>query len=280
MLGYNIAPYSGKLIVDEKEATRVREILQLYLKFKSIRATSKEHKRRGWNNKQLFTKKGKARGGSPFSTNGLHKLLTNPIYIGKVKIKDETFDGTHQAIVDHELFEAVQNTLQKNRQCDNPTRKKHEFALLHNILYCPFCNACYVHHTTKRGSRVYRYYSCGNQRANGIEACDAPTLQAGMIENLVIKQLSKIGFYPEMQTQIIEQIQKQARESEWIKQLPSITRLQTVFTNFNLPTTTHYHQCESVRALLRRIEFDSVNGKLKLDFNDEEIIRQALLQDE
>ena len=280
MLGYNIAPYGGKLIVDEEEAARVRAIFQLYLELKSVRATAKELKQKEWHNKQSFTKKGKARGGGPFSPNGLHKLLTNPIYIGKVKIKDETFDGDHLAIIDQDLFEAVQNTLQKNRQCDNPTRKKHEFALLHNILHCPFCNARYVHHTTKRGSRIYRYYSCGNQRTNGIEACDAPTLQAGMIENLVIKQLTKISFYPEMQTQIIEQIQKQARESGWMKSLPSLTRIQTVFTNFNLPTTTHYHQCELVRALLRRVEFDSVNGKLKLDFNDEEIIRQALLQDE
>jgi len=207
MLGYNIARYSGKLVVDETEARRVRKIFQLYLELKSVRATTKELKQRGWNNKQWFTKQGKTRGGGHFSANGLHKLLTNPVYIGKVRLKDETFAGKHQAIIDHDLFEAVQNTLQKNRQCDNPTRKKHEFALLHNMLYCPFCNARCVHHTTTKRNRTYRYYSCGNQLTHGTGACDAPTLQAGEIEHLVIEQLRAVGYDSGLQNQIIKQIQ-------------------------------------------------------------------------
>lgn len=50
MLGYNISPYSGKLIIDTKEATRVRQIYELYLKLKSIRGTAKEQTQAGTTN--------------------------------------------------------------------------------------------------------------------------------------------------------------------------------------------------------------------------------------
>lgn len=47
------------------------------------------------------------------SVNGLKKILTNFTYIGKIRFNNEIYNGTHQAIISHTLFNHVQNKLEK-----------------------------------------------------------------------------------------------------------------------------------------------------------------------
>ena len=69
---------------------------------------------RGWRTKEWTTKKGTTRGGSRFNKANLHSLLTNPVYIGKVRHKDDIFDGEHQAIIADDMFSRVQKRLSRN----------------------------------------------------------------------------------------------------------------------------------------------------------------------
>lgn len=55
--------------------------------------------------------KGGQRGGVLFSRGALYWLLSNPIYIGKLRHKDKLHDGQHDGIVPAELWEAVQAKL-------------------------------------------------------------------------------------------------------------------------------------------------------------------------
>lgn len=168
----------------------------------------------------------------------------------------------------------MRNTLKQNRRGENTTRWKQQSPLLHNLLYCPFCSARCVHHTTTRRNQTYRYYSCGNQRTNGTNACDAPTTQAGKIEHLVIEQLQRVGYDSDHQDKLIEQIQTQTQESGRTSPLPSTDQLRTVLKKIN-HSLTLYQQYELVRALLTRVEFNSIDGKITLHFNEDEIIQRA-----
>ncbi len=56
-----------------------------------------ELERRDWRMKAWTTRKGVQRGGSPFTKTTLHALLTNVVYIGKVKFEGKLFDGEHEA---------------------------------------------------------------------------------------------------------------------------------------------------------------------------------------
>ncbi len=47
------------------------------------------------------------------SVNGLKKVLTNFTYIGKIRFNNQIYNGTHQPIVSHTLFNHVQNKLEK-----------------------------------------------------------------------------------------------------------------------------------------------------------------------
>lgn len=46
------------------------------------------------------TRKDQRRGGNAFTKSTLHLLLTNPVCVGKVRHKEETFPGEHSAIID------------------------------------------------------------------------------------------------------------------------------------------------------------------------------------
>jgi site-specific DNA recombinase len=91
VLGYNVV--DTKLRVNEEEAARVRDIYRLYLEKQSAIAVVQEINRRGWVTKQWTTHKGTSVGGRPFDKATLYKLLSNSVYIGKVRHKEDEFDG-------------------------------------------------------------------------------------------------------------------------------------------------------------------------------------------
>ena len=159
LLGYTVE--NTKLVVDEIEADRVRQIFSLYLEHRSLLPVVKELKRRGWTTKQWVTKKGDHRGGREFTKNAVYKLLTNVTYIGKIRYKDETHEGEHEAIVPTDLFQRVQTQLKANGQSGGTgVRNKHN-ALLKGLIWCKACGRPMTHSYSCKGNKRYRYYVCG-----------------------------------------------------------------------------------------------------------------------
>src|SRR5262249_26664302 len=67
VLGYDVDPHGPRLVVNKKEAARVRAIFALYLEHGSLERVVEELSRRGWVNKRWQTRKGRLRGGRPFT---------------------------------------------------------------------------------------------------------------------------------------------------------------------------------------------------------------------
>jgi site-specific DNA recombinase len=105
VLGFDIDPQGYRLVLNEDEAVQVRAIFQLYLELEALLPVVQELERRGWVNKRWTTRAGRQCGGQPFTKTSLQRLLTNPIYVGKVRYKDEIHDGEQPAIVDAETFQ-------------------------------------------------------------------------------------------------------------------------------------------------------------------------------
>ena len=93
VLGYDVV--DRKLVINAAEAACVRQIFQLYLEHQSLISTIQELNRRGWKTKRWTIKKGGESGGRPFDKGNLHGLLTNVLYIGQVRYKDEVHPGEH-----------------------------------------------------------------------------------------------------------------------------------------------------------------------------------------
>jgi len=207
VLGYDVdrTNPSPKLVVNAEQATQVRRIYSLYLELGSLLPVVEELTRRGWCNKAWTTKKGGARGGRPFDKCSVYALLTNPIYIGKIKHKTDVFNGEHQAIIDADVFRKVQTTLQQHgRGRGNYLINKYG-ALLKGLLHCQACDHAMVHTVTSRGSKRYRYYTCVKAIKSGRNACPTKSLPAAEIEATVVDQIRCIAHDADLRAEVLRQ---------------------------------------------------------------------------
>ena len=101
-------------------------------------------------------KTGKTVGGIPFTRGPLAHLLRNRFYIGEVAFKGEVLPGEQPAIVDRELFDAVQAKLTEQVNNHKTARMKSE-ALLAGRIFDDRGNRMTPSHVRKRGIK-YRYY--------------------------------------------------------------------------------------------------------------------------
>jgi site-specific DNA recombinase len=194
VLGYRVE--DRKLVVDEAEAVRVRAIFDLFLDQGSLSATARELARRGWERKRWVTRKGEERGGGPFTKPNLHQLLTNVVYLGRVRHRGKEFPGEHDAIIDQAVFEEVQRRLRSNGH-RRAARSEHG-AFLRGLLYCAHCGCRMNHATTRKGGRVYRYYVCSRAQSEGWSSCRSPSIAAGDIEAAVLDEIRTIGADPDL----------------------------------------------------------------------------------
>ena len=58
-----------------------------------------------------LSRKGRRRGGKPFSRGALYCLLSNRIYLGEIRHKQQSHPGQHEPIMSRELWERVQAKL-------------------------------------------------------------------------------------------------------------------------------------------------------------------------
>jgi site-specific DNA recombinase len=100
--------------------------------------------------------RGKTSGGGLISRGHLYKILSNPIYAGRLTHKDQVHEGLHAPIVDHESWNRVQLRLADHTQDRGGSRHESD-ALLAGKLFDDRGNRMSPSHATKRGRR-YRYY--------------------------------------------------------------------------------------------------------------------------
>ncbi len=118
-----------KITVNEAEAERVRTIFRSYLTLGSLNLLMADLRRQGLVTKIRTLKSGATVGGIPFTRGPLAHLLRNRFYIGEVMFKGEILAGEQPAIVDRDLFDAVQAKLTQQINSHKATRIKSEALL-------------------------------------------------------------------------------------------------------------------------------------------------------
>jgi site-specific DNA recombinase len=214
MLGYDVDANGGRLLVNEDEAARVREIFELYLDRQSLITASAVLNERGWTTKRWTTRKGKDFGGKSFVKNNLFKLLTNRIYLGKITYKDEIHEGEHPAIVDEEIFERVQRLLKRNGRTGGAHVRNRHGALLKGLVRCVTCDCAMAPaHTVKSRTKVYRYYCCTNAQKRGWHVCPTPSVPAPELERFVVEQVRSIGTDTDLLAETLTESRRQREEA-------------------------------------------------------------------
>ncbi len=185
-LGYDTN--DRKITVNQTEAERVRTIFRSYLKLGSLNLLMAELRKQGIVTKIRKLRSGETVGGIPFTRGPSAYLLRNRFYIGEVNFKGEVLQGEQPAILDRELFEAVQARL--TEQASNPTvTRMRSQALLTGRIFDDRGNRMSPSHARK-GSTKYRYY-LSSALLNGAaeRAGSVRRVPATDIEALVIKSV-------------------------------------------------------------------------------------------
>jgi site-specific DNA recombinase len=186
MLGYDIDPQGSRLVVNEPEAARVREIFNLYEAYRSVSAVQLELKKRDLTTKSWTTKAGRRREGRSFGKPTLLRLLTNAVYSGRIEHKGVFYAGEHPAIIESDVWERVNAELRGTRRTAKSLATVPQVALLKGVLYCGTCNLPMMPTYTSKGDRRFRYYVCRSAKNN---TCPTKSVAARLIEGSVVDQV-------------------------------------------------------------------------------------------
>ena len=155
-IGYDVR--ERKLLINENEAKTVLHICKRYLELGSVRLLKKDLDSRGIVSATRSSRKGNTRGGKPFSRGALYNVLSNPIYVGEIRHRNERHPGQHEAIVSRDLWERVQQQLRSRAVRQGEGRKTQApQSPLAGKLFDESGEPLYVQGAAK-GQRRYRYY--------------------------------------------------------------------------------------------------------------------------
>lgn len=182
-LGYRAE--DRKLVVVPEEAATVRHIMQRYLKAANLWDLLAELERDGIVSKQSKRRDGSQWGGQPFRRGALYHLLANRTYVGETVHKDRIYPGQHEAIVERELFDAVQARLAERTNPRTSPRAKRCVSLLAGMIKDEQGRPMSPVHTRNHGRR-YSYYA--SNRADGSREA-ALRLPAGDLDIAVRREL-------------------------------------------------------------------------------------------
>ena len=197
-LGYDVDREAKRLVVNLNEAKLVRHIFKRFLSLGSVTKLARELNENGYTTKSWVTAKGKMREGRLWNKSHLYRLLNNPILIGLVSHKGDTFSGEHEAIIEKALWEKVQKRLADNTQsCPDETRFKTP-TLLKGLIQCGHCGASMGATFARKNGKTYRYYLCLHARKSGYELCPVRSVAAGEVEAAVLTRLREMIGSPEM----------------------------------------------------------------------------------
>ena len=113
-LGYDLN--DRHLVVNEPEAEIVRQVFQKYLKMQNMLGVAEWLNKQGIHTKKWVTKHSqRTRGGEPFKKNTVQRMLTNPVYLGKITHyrQNKIYNGVHKPIITRELWEQVQQVIRR-----------------------------------------------------------------------------------------------------------------------------------------------------------------------
>ena len=105
-----------QLIINEGEAQLVRLIFQKYIETENMFAVADYLNAQGICTKKWVARRSKREhGGGQFYKSNIQRILTNPLYIGKIAhyAQNKIYDGKHEGIISRDLWDKVQELIRR-----------------------------------------------------------------------------------------------------------------------------------------------------------------------
>jgi hypothetical protein len=120
--------------------------------------------------------------GKPPSLAQIHRMLSNKFYTGVMVWKGVEFPGNHEAIVDDQLFQRVQDVLQVHAAAESRHRVKEHY--VRGSLFCAACGARLSDSLSKGRNGYYHYFFCLGRQTDR-NGCQEPYIAAEELEKQI-----------------------------------------------------------------------------------------------
>jgi len=228
VLGYDADPESKKLVINKEEAAIVREAFILYARYGSAMETARRLNETGYRTKAWISRKNISHGGEMFDIGTVYRMLNNPLYVGDVYFKGQSFPGEHEAIIDRGLWDTVQKVLKDNAPVAAGYRKNTITSPFKVLLRCGHCGGAfgisYAKNNKKNAdNRRYMYYLCIKDTDRGERCCPLSRVPAGDIDRVILEQMARIFKTPS----VLAKVYGELRQNE-IQQRKVVQQQQAV----------------------------------------------------
>lgn len=266
------------LIVNEHEAMQVKEIADLFLQGTPVRTIEKTMTAKGFRHKH-----------GEWDAKTIRRVLSNPVYIGKIKNRDNLYDGIHEPIFGQKTFDDIQKLMEERRE-QYGAAKPHQ-SLLGGILYCKNCGGRYARQSYN-GIYSYMCYSRSKKMPKMIKDpnCRNKNYRMEVLESAILGEIHKLAIDPGR----IEQVRENRPATDFTEKIKSITseiakidtQISKMMDLYALGTidldviSNKVAELNSTKTALNK-ELDSLNvPKKENELTDEEIRNTAALMND
>ncbi len=191
-LGYRVA--NRALHVVEDHAAIVRSLFRGYLEAGSVVRLKQQLDADGVRIPMRIDGGGRSTGGGPFSRGHIYKILSNPIYVGRIAHKRQVHEGQHPPIVTQDLRDEVQQSLSDHLGAARTKRTRQSSdALLAGKLYDDGGNRMSPTWARKGSKRWLYYVSQAALQGEKSKAGSILRVSAADVETLVAEALGKMS---------------------------------------------------------------------------------------
>ena len=267
--GYDYIVGSGELVVNELEKDIVNRVFDLYLEGTSMLKIAKT-----FNQENVPSKRG-----GDWSQSTIKSILTNPLYIGKIrygvgkKSQNKAFkvNGKQENIIDKEKFYKAQQVMEK-RKLFNNKKYPSERAYFTTALRCSKCGAKFHPKMSKKenSDTYYITYYCNNKQLSRCDCCGISHIK---VLNEFEKYISNITLEP--QKEVAKPKNNTKKEERLLKELNKLEskrkNLQSLFISEDI-TSNDYQDMIKIIDEKKHLINDSLKEinkpKEEINFND------------
>ena len=191
-LGYRVEDRALHIVEDHAEI--VRSLFRRYLEAGSVVRLKQQLDAEGFRLPVRIDGAGRSTGGGPISRGHIYKILSNPIYVGRIAHKGQAHEGQHKPIVSQDLWDQVQQSLREHLGAERTKRTRQASeALLAGKLFDDRGNRMSPS-WAKKGPKRWRYYvSQAALQGDKSKAGSIVRVPAAYVEGLVADAVTKLS---------------------------------------------------------------------------------------
>lgn len=255
----------GLFVPHEFEKISVAEAFKLAATGMNPYAIARELNERGYNRRS-----------GKWNDKNVRRTLRHKSYIGYMKYNDEWFKAEHEPLVSDDLFEKVQDILDRKKELHQKKnmRAGKATSYLGGYLHCAHCTAKYSKNTArtkkKNGDGYYTYekFLCNSRQSRckhliKDKTCKNKTWNVSDLTDAVFEQIKQLGLDPEYMNTLQETAPEDTRPAAIRKEIQSlenqISKLMDLYAVSDMPVDALQEKLNALNDKKTKLEAELID---------------------